>query len=36
VQACPTGALYEKERPRAAMIKSPDFLAWLKPKERTS
>lgn len=36
VQACPTGALYEKERPRAAMIKSPGFLAWLKPKERNA
>ena len=30
VQACPTGALYEKIRSRAEMIKSRDFLACLK------
>jgi bidirectional [NiFe] hydrogenase diaphorase subunit len=30
VQVCPTGALFEKIRPRAEMIKSKDFLVYLK------
>lgn len=30
VQACPTGALYEKIRSRAEMVKSRDFLVYLK------
>jgi hypothetical protein len=30
VQACPTGALYEKIRSRAEMVKSREFLAYLK------
>jgi bidirectional [NiFe] hydrogenase diaphorase subunit len=30
VQACPTGALYEKIRDRAGMVKSREFLGYLK------
>ncbi len=30
VQVCPTGALFEKERPRAEMIKHPELVAQLK------
>jgi len=30
VQVCPTGALFEKVRPRAEMVKSRDFLVYLK------
>jgi bidirectional [NiFe] hydrogenase diaphorase subunit len=30
VQACPTGALYEKIRSRAEMVKSRDYLVYLK------
>lgn len=30
VQVCPTGALFDKERPRAEMIKYPDLIANLK------
>jgi bidirectional [NiFe] hydrogenase diaphorase subunit len=30
VQVCPTGALFEKIRPRAEMVKSRDFLVYLK------
>lgn len=30
IQACPTGALYEKIRPRAEMVKNNEFLGYLK------
>ncbi len=30
IQTCPTGALYEKIRPRAEMVKNSDFLGYLK------
>jgi bidirectional [NiFe] hydrogenase diaphorase subunit len=30
VQVCPTGALYEKIRPRAEMVKDREFLVYLK------
>jgi NADH dehydrogenase/NADH:ubiquinone oxidoreductase subunit G len=30
VQVCPTGALFEKIRPTAEMIKNRDFLVYLK------
>jgi bidirectional [NiFe] hydrogenase diaphorase subunit len=30
VQVCPTGALFEKIRPRAEMLKNKDFLVYLK------
>jgi bidirectional [NiFe] hydrogenase diaphorase subunit len=30
VQVCPTGALFDKERPRVEMIKYPELIANLK------
>ncbi|QQR73282.1 MAG: bidirectional hydrogenase complex protein HoxU [Holophagales bacterium] len=30
IQVCPTGALFEKVRPHAAMVKNRDFLVYLK------
>ena len=30
VQVCPTGALFEKIRPKAEMVKNRDFLVYLK------
>ena len=30
VQSCPTGALFEKIRPKAEMVKNRDFLVYLK------
>ena len=29
-QVCPTGALFEKIRPKAEMVKNRDFLVYIK------